>query len=229
MTTNETAETAAFDLYRDIHKGIRSTLFTTTSVAGSTDPSDSAARAALAVRVDAMVDLLVSHARHEDDHMQPSIEEHLPELAARVAVEHARIERQMATLREITTEAIHTPPDRARLQLHRIYLELSSFTSAYLLHQDLEERAVMPALERAVGFDALLGMHEAIVSSIPPDEMARTLTLMLPAMNVDDRTELLGGMRASAPAEVFQGVWGLAGSLLGEGELGDLAARLGIA
>ena len=28
---------------------------------------------------------------------------------------------------------------------------------------------------------------------------------MLPAMNLDDRAELLGGMRAGAPAEVFQG------------------------
>ena len=44
--------------------------------------------------------------------------------------------------------------------------------------------------------------------------MAQSLALMLPAMNVDGRTELLGGMRAGAPAEVFEGVWSLAGSVL---------------
>ena len=37
---------------------------------------------------------------------------------------------------------------------------------------------------------------------------------MIPAMNIDDRTELLGGMRAGAPPEVFEGIWGLTGSVL---------------
>ena len=48
-------------------------------------------------------------------------------------------------------------------------------------------------------------------------------------MNIDDRTELLGGMRAGAPAEVFAGVWGLAGSVLAPADFTALGARLGIA
>jgi hypothetical protein len=39
---------------------------------------------------------------------------------------------------------------------------------------------------------------------------------------------MLGGMRAEGPAEVFEGVWGLAGSVLDPCELGAVAARLGI-
>jgi hypothetical protein len=49
---------------------------------------------------------------------------------------------------------------------------------------------------------------------------------MLPAMNIDDRTALLGGMRAGAPAEVFEGVWALAGSVLPFEDHRDLARRL---
>ena len=56
--------------------------------------------------------------------------------------------------------------------------------------------------------------------------MANSLALMLPAMNIDDRAELLGGMRAGAPAEVFAGVWGLAGSVLDDTAYAALAARL---
>ena len=67
------------------------------------------------------------------------------------------------------------------------------------------------------------------MGSIPPEEMATSLALMLPAMNVDDRTELLGGMRAGAPAEVFEGVWALAGSVLAPADHRALAGRLGIA
>ena len=87
----------------------------------------------------------------------------------------------------------------------------------------------MPALEQAIGFDGVFAINQAIVSSIPPDQLVKTLAIMLPAMNVDDRTELLGGMKAGAPPEVFQGVWSLAGSVLTPGDRAAVARRLEIA
>jgi hypothetical protein len=58
--------------------------------------------------------------------------------------------------------------------------------------------------------------------------MASSLAIMLPAMNVDDRAELLGGVRAGAPAEVFAGIWGLTGSVLTPADYEQLAVRLGM-
>ena len=52
---------------------------------------------------------------------------------------------------------------------------------------------------------------------------------MIPAMNVDDRTELLAGIRMSGPPEAFDGVWELTGSLLDATDLAALRARLGLA
>ncbi len=86
----------------------------------------------------------------------------------------------------------------------------------------------MPALEAAIGVDAVMGVHGAIIGSIPPDELMQSLALMIPAMNADDRTEMLGGMQATAPAEAFQGVWGLTQSVLGDAEVRQLAGRLGL-
>jgi hypothetical protein len=57
--------------------------------------------------------------------------------------------------------------------------------------------------------------------------MAKALALMLPAMNIDDRTEMLGGMQQEAPAPVFESVWGLTRSVLTPGDFRALAARLG--
>jgi hypothetical protein len=99
-----------------------------------------------------------------------------------------------------------------RAATHELYLELAEFTGSYLIHQDVEERTVTPALCRVVGPDAMMAIHAAIIARIPRDEMARGLAFMLPAMNLDDRSELLGDMRAAAPAPVFEGVWGLAAS-----------------
>ena len=105
--------------------------------------------------------------------------------------------------------------------------QLASFTSAYLAHQDLEERVVMPALEMAVGVERLLDIHAAIVGPMPPDQMARSVALMLPAMNIDDRTEFFVGMAASAPIEAVDGMWGLAGTVLAPADLDALARRIG--
>ena len=126
-------------------------------------------------------------------------------------------------------DAVNAIPSAQRFAVHRLYVELASFTGAYLAHQDVEERLVMPSLERAIGVEAAVTITGQIVASIPPEQMATSLALMLPAMNIDDRTELLGGIRAGAPAGVFEGVWGLTGSLLTPSDYTDLGTRLQIA
>jgi hypothetical protein len=57
--------------------------------------------------------------------------------------------------------------------------------------------------------------------------MAKALAVMLPAMNVDDRAELLGGMEHHAPPEAFDAVWGLTQSVLTVANFRALATRMG--
>ena len=221
-------DTVAHDIYRDVHKGIRGELFGVTTATGRMDPANRAARIATAARVDCLVYFLVAHAEHEDARVQPKLVAHCADLAEQIEVEHEGLEARMQALRGLAEEAVDASRAQQRPSVHRLYVELASFTSAYLAHQDLEERVVMPALERAIGAEAVLDLHQEIVGDIPPAEMAEGLGLMLPAMNIDDRAELLGGMREGAPAEIFAGVWGLAGSLLDPADYAALAVRLGI-
>jgi hypothetical protein len=226
--TYETTE-ITHDLYKDIHKALRAELFGLTVAAGSTDPSDDATRHGLAERVAGAVRLLVDHAEHEDEHVQGSIERVLPRLAHRIADDHVALDARMLELGSLANAAADARSgETARRRLHVVYLELASFTSAYLAHQDIEERVVMPALCQAMPVNDLLAIHHAIVSSIPPAAMADGLALMLPAMNVEDRVELLGGMQQGAPPEVFAGVVGLAQSVLPAADHAALASRLGL-
>lgn len=219
----------AFDLYRDIHKGIRTELFALTADAGRLDPNDQCGGAALVDQVRSVVQFLVQHAEHEDGAIQPALERYLPGLATRVTVDHVALEDTMAGLVALADATASTVPDARRFAFHQLYLELAAFTSAYLHHQDVEERLIMPALEAAIGVEAVIDIHGAIIGAIPPQEMGAAVAIMLPAMNVDDRTEMLGGIKATAPAEAFAAMWSLAGSVLTADDHRAIAVRLGVA
>jgi len=227
----ETAATyalVAFDLYRDIHKAIRNELFAVTTAAGNIDPNDRMDRAALADHIASVIELTESHADHEDSHIDAVLQAHAPELADKITADHHAFEPHLRWIGDFARQAAEATAGDFRRDTHLIYLELSAFTSAYLAHQLVEEREVMPALEKAVGIDTVLGLHHAIVSSIPPPEMAQALAIMFPAMNVDDRVEMLAGMKAAAPPEVFDGTLGIARSVLEPAQFTALAGRLGL-
>jgi hypothetical protein len=210
------------DVYRNIHKAIRDELFATTTDAGRIDWADECARVALADRVDGLVWLLGAHAHHEDTFFQPLVEAHAPQFAETIVGDHAMLDARIEGIGKTAHEVV------GRRDLHELHLELARFTGDYLHHQDLEERDVQPALLAAVGPQVMFETEQALVASIAPPDMARSLSLMLPAMNLDDRTEMLGGMRAGAPAEVFAGVWALAQSVLPAADVTALGRRLGV-
>jgi hypothetical protein len=160
-------------------------------------------------------------------HVQPSIDRYLPVLADRIGEEHEVLERQMASLELLADVAAGASANERRIAVHRAYLGLSTFVAHYLEHIAFEEVEIMPGLAQAMSVPELIEVHTAIVSSIPPADMAFGLTLMLPAINVEDRVEALRGMQ-DAPPEVLQGVLGLAASVLTPEEFAKTNARLGI-
>jgi hypothetical protein len=222
----EPASSLAFDVYRNIHKGIRAELFAVTASAGSTDPSDRAGRAGLSAHLADVIELLVDHAQLEDAHVLPVLKNHVPVLFDRNATDHAALDARLERIKDQADGITETAPGEQRARVHNLYLDLASFTSTYLAHQEFEERTVMPALLSAIGVEGACAIHQAIVSSIPPPTMAKSLALMVPAMNLDDRAEMLGGMEHDAPPEAFATVWSLIRSVLPAADFRALAGRL---
>ena len=221
-------ETVTFDIYRNIHKGIRHGLFSVTLAAGEVDPHDQPGVQAVAQRWSDLVAVLVAHAEHEDDFVQPEIARFAPAYADEIAEAHPRLEAQMAELEILADRAVNSCPEQVRLLTHRLYLGLASFTAEYLQHQEFEEFEVMVMLSQHLTFDELLTIDNAIVASIEPDMMAACAALMLPAMNIEDQTELYEGARMGVPAEVFDGMLMLARSVLEPVRYQALTQRLGV-
>ena len=220
-------DVVSFDLYRDIHKAIRNELFAVTSAAGSIDPSDVLARRDHAARVRALADLLGHHAEHEDSNLDEIISAVAPHLQREISIAHGSLEAQVESIADLAELGISH--DDARAAAHALYLELAAFTAAYLHHQDFEERVVMRVLDAHFDISELLTLHEQILGSVAPDVLMRCIELMLPAINVVERAEMLAGMRASAPAEAFDAVWSLAGNVLTTREYLATASRLALA
>jgi hypothetical protein len=168
------------------------------------------------------------HASKEEAFVHPVLEVHAPAVFERLEADHGHLDARFARVAERATEAVDCTAGEQRARMHNLYLSLSSFTSAYLAHQELEERIAMPALLEAVGVEASMQLEHELVGSIPPPLLAKGLAVMVPAMNIEDRVEFLGAMQQGAPAEAFANVWGLAQSVLAPNEVRQLAARLGM-
>ena len=219
-------EAVTFDLYRDIHKGIRAELFAVTEAAGRLDPGDEDELARFRRRLDALVGLLASHAEHEDRYLTPLLVRADASLAATVTGDHGALESRLGRIVQAVEAISRTAASARRLAVHRLYLGIASFTADYLEHQDMEELQIMPVLATGVTIEELLAVHAEILGSIPPAEMAASLALLLPAMNVADRAEMLLGMRASAPPPVFDGVVAIARDVLAPADFRALSARI---
>ncbi|MFM7064008.1 MAG: hemerythrin domain-containing protein [Actinomycetes bacterium] len=215
---------ACTSLWRDIHKGIRWGLSLLVTDSGSIDPYDEEAREDFVATLALVVDVMDSHARTEDAVTGPVLEHHLPELGAQIAATHAALDPKVQSLVE-SAEGLGAAAD-PRAAMFALHLDLSRFTSEYLAHIDVEERTVLPALEAAIGVDGVRELEQAFLAAIPPEEKLDGMILMLPAMNVEDRTEVLGAIRAGAPAAWFDQVWAVAAEALEPDDVAVLAGRL---
>lgn len=196
-------ESITVDLYRDVHKGIRNELFAVTAQIGNLDPGDAARAAQIGERTRWLFELLDDHAGHEDRHISAVLSTIDSTLDDRVRAEHVRLEAAMADIDRLHVDALNAPSPSRQVAIRRWYLAFASFTSAYLAHEATEELEVMPILTSGIGETGVVELERAIIDAIEPEHFADYLRLILPATNRPERAQLLGGIKAGAPNEVF--------------------------
>lgn len=208
-TTDTTTITNAFvdagtaggyDFYREIHKGIRYAMHHVTIETGRLDVANADQVESVLAGVTDLFDLLHLHHHHEDVFVQPLIEAHAAELAMVVTAQHVDVDEGLAHLAQLGQHlATVAQPGRSNAA-HRLYLDLTRLTSAYLAHQLVEETEVMPRLRAAVPTEELLRLDMELRASVPPPVMADVMAFMLPAMNVEERIDMLTGLSMAPPA-----------------------------
>lgn len=220
--SRETVQPAQVDLYREVHKGLRLALFDLIRVAGALDAADVGSVEAFTGLFDDVDMMLQTHHSHEDGAaLGALIREHAASVVGVIDDAHEASEQRLLELRSMVA-SLAGGVDNARA----IYDAVVTFTADYLGHMEVEEKHVMPLLQDSASVDELMAITMVIRTSVPPPDMCVFLRFMLPAMNLDERSATLGGMKAGAPPEIFDLFWGVAEDSLSPSALRAVAERI---
>ena len=225
------AEAAAprVDLYAGIHKALRALMADTLLAVGRMDSDDALERAQVTQRVLELLDFCRSHLRHENDYLHPALEARAPGASGKIAHEHEEHLQAIVALANQTTALLQCEPAARPAAALALYRALSLFIAHNFEHMHVEETAHNAVLWARYTDAELIGIHNALVASIPPDEMMYVLRWMAPFMNPAERAAMLGDMRAHAPAPAFAAALDVVRPHLSEREWAKLGRDLGLA
>lgn len=214
------------DLYAPIHKALRAWMFDTVVAVGRVDGVDAQALDAALAGVEALLQISDSHIAHENAFLHPLLDADMPGTAREADVSHQGHQRHIARLRQQMARVREAQGPARFGALTLLYRELALFVADNLTHMHWEETVHNEALWARRTDAELEAVHDALVQSIPPQEMAETLRHMLPALSPLERHGMLGAMRSQMPAGAFDGVLQLAHSVLDLHAWADLLRAL---
>lgn len=141
-----------------------------------------------------------------------------PNLFVDLRDEHSRtdgMQRELASL----VERLSRSGEHERVALgRRLELKLGKLVAAHLNHMAVEEADANRVLWAHRSDQQLLELQLRIVSAIQPARLSEWYALLLPALNLRERREMLGGMRSGMPTELFEQVTTAARAELGEAQ-----------
>lgn len=216
------------DLYTPIHKALRAFLSDTLVRVGALDARHPKERADTCAQVLALLEQMRRHLSHENAFIHEALERRSPGLCTAIAREHDHHLDSMADLGVLARALRDGDASHADQLALRLYRHLADFTAENFVHMREEETVINARLWSLFGDDELAALHDRLLASIPPDEMASTLRWLATALSVPELTDLYGGMRDSAPAPVFVAMFDIARDHMQPERLARLAGALGL-
>jgi len=219
---------ARANLYTGIHKALRMFMCDTLLAVGRADPFDTRDVDSTLEQVRGLLEIALSHLEHENRFMHTAMEACSPGSSYRTADDHVEHLESLEVLRAGVARVQDSPAHLRPAALGALYRRLARFVAENFEHMEYEESHNMPVLWGGLADAQLQEIHDAILASIPPQEMAVTLHWLLPALSHPERLAMLEEMRASAPAQAFEAALAIARERLSRREFAKLAQRLGV-
>ena len=194
---------APVDIYRRNHKALRACMCDTLVRVGALDASDRREVTIELTQVRAMAEFSSTHIAHEDTFVHPAMEARFPGTAKATAAEHAH-HRYACRKIVALADAVHKAGiDERALLLTQLYHTIALFVAETLVHMNAEETDNNTLLWATHTDEELTRMEQAIAASMTPEEKAVSLRWMLPALNADERVELMEAVLQDVPSEFY--------------------------
>ena len=216
------------DLYTGVHKGQRGKFFGIMMKAGTMDYDDKDSLGMLYHELTAFKEHMYLHASLEEKFIHPLLSERVPGGARKLEEDHRTMHQQFDDIvaQLDGMRARQTEPDMRRELGLEFYRAWNRFISFYFTHINEEEENVQPMLWKICTDKELAETFKAILASQNPEELKYDLQIMLPAMNMHERAEIINAGRASMPPQTFQGLLKLAEQILGSEDWAALKPKI---
>jgi len=216
------------DMYAGIHKALRAFMADTLLGLGRMDVDDDLEFAQTCDRVMQLLALCRSHLHHENQFVHAAMEAREPGASAAIEAEHARHEDAIVALAAGVSQLLACARPARPAAAHAVYRQLSLFIAHNFEHMNEEETAHNRVLWANYTDEELVRIHDALVASIPPQEMMDVMRWLVPYMAPAERAVLLSDMQQHAPAPVFAAVLAHVQPHLTPNEWAKLARALGL-
>ena len=216
------------DMYAGIHKALRAYMADTLLALGRMDVDDDLEFAHTCDRVVQMLDFCRSHLRHENEFVHAAMQARAPGACDAVEAEHAEHEAAIAALVAGVSHLLACARPARPATALALYRQLALFIAHNFEHMHEEETAHNRVLWQHYSDEELVGIHDALVASIPPHEMMATARWLVPFMSPAERTAMLADMQQHAPAPVLAAVLAHVQPHITQAEWGKLVRSLGL-
>lgn len=189
--------------YRFIHKALRRELFAVLQAAGALDVTLWEERNRLVAEVERVLAVCADHLAHENQFLHEPLRARLPRTVVPFDDDHAEHLASIDALR-LLLQRVRDAGDDAAALAYELYLRLSQFVGENLAHMAEEESTMTRALWAHFSDAEIAGFVDGIHATLSPEENAMFVRWMAHALNATEQAQLLGDLRAHAPAEVFE-------------------------
>jgi len=222
--------TNKIDLYAGIHKGQRSRFFRIAMQAGTLNYDDQKSLNALYDELSAFREEMRLHAALEERFVHPLLSDMVPGGARELEADHRIMHQQFNDLVD-HFDGLRAKSDfekRSELSLE-FYRAWNRFISFYFTHINREEEEVQPTLWKLCTNEELATVFSKILGAQKPEELSESVEMMIPAMNLYERADMLLGGKASIPPQAFQALLKIVERVLSTDDWTALKSKIGIA
>jgi ketosteroid isomerase-like protein len=212
-----------FDLYAQVHKGLRAFMCATLVDLGKLDSGNDQEVKRVLDQLDELLDFCLGHMRKEDLYVHAAMRAHGPKAtqqAAREHEEHADAVERLRTAAHAVACSSHEVRERAAADLYGAF---AVFVAENLEHMHLEETQHNAFLWAHFSDDELAEIYGAIVAATSPTDMALSARWIVPYLTPAERAALIGGLRATMPGDAFDAIFALIRPHLPRAEQGPTA------